>query len=129
MKPQTAEWIDKAEGDWRVARRELEGEDPVYEAICFHAQQCAEKYLKALLEEQGVEVPKTHDLVVLLNSLVDKPSGIEREWAVLARLTTYAVAFRYPGEEAAREDAEESLGSAARVRESVRGKLGVTSDL
>ena len=48
MKPETAEWIQKAEGDRGTARREFAVEDtPNYDAVCFHAQQCAEKYLKA----------------------------------------------------------------------------------
>jgi len=127
MKPQTAEWIEKAEGDWRVAQRELGSEDPVYDAVCFHAQQCAEKYLKALMEEQGLSAPKTHDLVVLLNSLVDRPLGMDRERAALARLSTYAVAFRYPGEEAVAEDAEESLKTALRIRAWAREKLGLSN--
>ncbi len=125
MKPQTAEWIEKAEGDWRVAQRELGSENPVYDAVCFHAQQCAEKYLKAVLEEQGQDIPKTHDLVVLLNLLPDRPLEIEGERAALARLSTYAVGFRYPGEDAAPEDAQESLEVARRIREQVRGKLAL----
>jgi hypothetical protein len=50
MKPLTQEWIEKAEGDFRTARRELQAKRlPNYDAVCFHAQQCAEKYLKARL--------------------------------------------------------------------------------
>jgi HEPN domain-containing protein len=67
MKPETQEWIEKAEGDFKVARREIQTTDPVYEAVCFHAQQCAEKYLKALLEEQILVFRKTHDLVELID--------------------------------------------------------------
>ncbi len=52
MKPITLEWIDKAEGDWHSAQREYRARlRPNYDAACFHAQQCAEKYLKARLEE------------------------------------------------------------------------------
>jgi len=54
MKPETQEWIEKAEGDLKVARRETQTADPVYDAVCFHAQQCAEKYLKAVLEEHNI---------------------------------------------------------------------------
>ena len=44
------EWVEKAEGDSRTAEREgTVGEGPNYDAVCFHAQQCAEKYLKAFL--------------------------------------------------------------------------------
>jgi HEPN domain-containing protein len=65
MKRTTSEWAQKAEGDWRVAPRERQSPDPVWEAVCFHAQQCAEKYLKALLEEREIAFAKTHDLVIL----------------------------------------------------------------
>src|SRR5262245_6490438 len=52
MKPLTHEWIGKAEGDFATARREVRARKaPNYDAACFHAQQCVEKYLKALLQE------------------------------------------------------------------------------
>jgi len=55
MRDDTRQWISKAEGDFHVAERELSVTDqPSYDAICFHAQQCSEKYLKAFLSEQGV---------------------------------------------------------------------------
>ena len=40
MKKLTLEWIKKAEGDYLVAKREFKSAPPVYEAVCFHAQQC-----------------------------------------------------------------------------------------
>jgi HEPN domain-containing protein len=52
MNPLTVEWVDKAEGDMAIAKRELRArKQPNYDAVCFHAQQCVEKYLKALLQE------------------------------------------------------------------------------
>lgn len=72
MKPETHEWIDKAEGDWKVAQREMGAADPVWNVTSFLAQQCAEKYLKAYLEERNIPFGKTHDLVVLLNSRRDQ---------------------------------------------------------
>lgn len=60
------EWIHKAEGDYRTALREMAAtEDPNYDAVCFHAQQCIEKLVKAALIAQGVVPPKTHDLHLL----------------------------------------------------------------
>ena len=68
MKAETAEWIEKAEGDLRTARREFSvSDEPNYDAACFHAQQCAEKYLKARMIEVGVTFPRIHDLEALLN--------------------------------------------------------------
>jgi HEPN domain-containing protein len=67
MNKLTAEWVEKAEGDYATTRRELRARlQPNYDAACFHAQQTAEKYLKAFLQEQGVAFPKTHNLIELL---------------------------------------------------------------
>jgi HEPN domain-containing protein len=125
MKPQTAEWIEKAEGDWKVAQREWAGTEPVYDAICFHAQQTVEKYMKALLEEHELDVPKMHDLLVLLGLLVNILPELEEERISLAELSTCAVAFRYPGESAVREDAEASLQTAGKLRNLVRKKFNL----
>ena len=55
MQPLTSEWIDKAEGDFATMMREMQVQDyPNYDAVCFHAQQCAEKYLKARLQESNI---------------------------------------------------------------------------
>ncbi|MBN2181121.1 MAG: HEPN domain-containing protein [Sedimentisphaerales bacterium] len=79
MKPMTTEWISKAEGDFAIMEREcLVTDNPNYDGICFHAQQCAEKYLKARLCEADISFGKIHDLVVLL----DKIHEIEPMWEV-----------------------------------------------
>jgi len=71
MRVESIEWVEKAEGDWHTAGRELRTtEFPNYDAVCFHAQQCAEKYLKALLTERNVRFPKMHHLPTLLDLLV-----------------------------------------------------------
>lgn len=63
MQPLTIEWITKAEGDLATAWRELRArKSPNYDSACFHAQQCAEKYLKASLQEAGSPFGKTHNL-------------------------------------------------------------------
>ena len=70
MNPLTVEWIDKAEGDFTTALRELRArKSPNYDGACFHAQQCVEKYLKARLQESGIAFSKTHNLTVLLDLL------------------------------------------------------------
>jgi HEPN domain-containing protein len=67
MQQHTQEWVDKAEGDFITAQRELDASPPNYDAVAFHAQQCAEKYLKARLVEAGVKFPYVHDLSVILD--------------------------------------------------------------
>ena len=67
------EWVVKAEGDMTCLEREWRArKNPVYDAVCFHAQQCVEKYLKACLQEAGIEFEKTHKLVYLLDLLQTK---------------------------------------------------------
>jgi HEPN domain-containing protein len=79
MKPTTAEWIEKAEGDFATMQRESRARrNPNYDAICFHAQQCAEKYLKARLVEADISFGKVHDLVALLDQIL----AIQPDWEV-----------------------------------------------
>jgi len=124
MKPETAEWIEKAEGDWRVARREVGAGDPVWNVVCFLAQQCAEKYLKAFLEEQNLPYRKTHDLVVLLGSTQDLLPELEAAREPLARLTVFGVAARYPGSQADAYATDDAMKTAETVRSAVRARLG-----
>jgi len=128
MKPETEEWITKAEGDLRTAVREsTANESPNYDAACFHAQQCAEKYLKARLVEGGYPVPKIHDLDALLNRVLTlEPSwGILREG--LQQLTDMAVEIRYPGLTADADDAELAIQVASHSRKLARIALQMTA--
>ena len=66
MKPLAAEWVSKAEGDYAIVERESRArKNPSYDGIRFHAQQCAEKYLKARLCQAGIRFEKVHDLPAL----------------------------------------------------------------
>lgn len=65
-----AEWIAKAENDLLNATHTLTlGSRCPTDTVCFHAQQCAEKYLKALLSFRGSDFAKTHDLEALASRL------------------------------------------------------------
>ena len=61
MKKSTREWVKKAEQDYVLAVQGSRSEVPVHDGVCFHCQQCAEKYLKGLMEELGLAVPKTRN--------------------------------------------------------------------
>ena len=120
------EWVEKAEGDYLTAGRELRAsESPNFDAVCFHSQQCVEKLMKGLLIHLGVLPPKTHDLVSLDRLLPPVCAGWSWPVQELRSLSQAAVAFRYPGEAAIREDASESYGIASRMRERLRHLLGV----
>src|SRR5437867_615320 len=103
MKAGTREWVEKAEADFATAGRELRARrQPNYDAACFHAQQCAEKYLKAKLVAAKIRFTKTHDLQRLLDLVLPCEPLWEPFRPLLIDLSRFAVAFRYPGESATR---------------------------
>ena len=124
MNATVKEWLDKAEKDFATARREFQvTEDPNYDAVCFHAQQCIEKLMKALLIRLGVFPTKTHDLAYLNQLLA--PACPEWSWPLedLRFLTRAAVAFRYPGESSDKEEAQQALHIATGLREKLLALL------
>ena len=126
MTPLTQEWADKAEGDFATAQREFRvRKAPNYDAVCFHAQQCAEKYLKARLQEAGISFSKTHHLPLLLDLLLPVEPTLAVLRSPLLTLNVYAVHVRYPGETADKEMARESLAACQDVRQLLRQSLGL----
>ncbi len=104
------EWINKAEGDWHSANRELRArKNPNYDAACFHAQQCAEKYLKAFMQLKMRPYPKIHNLIELMELCLKFCSTFELYRDILFTLNQYSVLFRYPGEEADRAEAKNAV--------------------
>jgi HEPN domain-containing protein len=89
------EWISRARSDLALARARPEG---VYlEDLCFHAQQAAEKAIKALLIRHGVKFPYVHDLAALLTRLERATGDLPDSIRQAERLTQFAVEARYPG--------------------------------
>lgn len=128
MQPLTIEWIDKAEGDFATAQRELRARNaPNFDAACFHAQQCAEKYLKARLQEAGIPIPHTHDLVALLTPLLAIEPGWSSLVSDLRALSVFGVVFRYPGVSADRSLARDAVARCKRARAVIRSGLGLPS--
>ena len=118
-------WITYAEEDYRAAKMLLGLKKPLLGAACFHAQQCGEKYLKALLILKDVDFPKTHDLSTL-NTLCNQNgifTGFDSQQ--LADLTKFAVQARYPGSQPTSEEAEEMLVIAKIIRRFARPFLGL----
>lgn len=118
-------WIEKAENDFRNAEYVITlKEDCPFDTVCFHCQQSAEKYLKALLIHYETEFPRTHDLVVLCNLLRNSgcvPFSVEE----LHPLNRYSIEARYPGvwEPVDEEDAVAALKIARQIRTAARGLL------
>jgi HEPN domain-containing protein len=72
------EWINKSEEDWQVVCLLSDSDLEAYNTICFHAQQCAEKLLKALLIYHQIVPEYTHNLVRLRQKL----SNYYSDWNV-----------------------------------------------
>ena len=100
---------------------------PVYDAMCFHAQHCVEKYCKAWLVEQHIDFPRTHDLEALAKLCLPSLAALTALMDGLRFLTSFAVEIRYPGIFAARQDAERCWQSALQVRVLFREQLGLES--
>lgn len=125
MNPLTREWIQKAEGDYTIMLQNHQSSTPVYDGICFHAQQCIEKYLKAWLQEANIPFSKTHDLKDLLRLITPTLPAWEAWHEDFSPFTTHAVDLRYPGEFATAEDAEHAVRICTEVRQAVRVELNV----
>jgi HEPN domain-containing protein len=126
MKPLTIEWIEKAEEDWDMLLKAYRARKrPAYNAACFHAQQCAEKYLKGWLEEAGIAFAKTHDLEQLLK----QAHVIQPTWSALqtelSYLNNFSVLFRYPGRSANQAEAKKAVADCRKVRRIIRTAFGL----
>ena len=126
MKFLTREWIEKAENDWGSLQREIRArKNPNYDAACFFAQQCVEKYIKARLVEEGIYFKKVHDLTYLLGLVAE----VEPLWTAYEKefrlLTDYAIEFRYPGASADLELAKITLKICKSFRTTARHSFGL----
>ena len=121
--PQVRQWVEKAEHDVRNAEHTLTipDEDCPFDTVCFHAQQCVEKYLKGWLASRRLDVPRSHDLVVLLNlALAAGFQGASPQ--DVQPLNRYTIEARYPGDwdPIDRTEAEQAVATARRIRKAVR---------
>jgi HEPN domain-containing protein len=127
MKQTTAEWVAKAEADFATMQRESRvRKNPNYDAVCFHAQQSAEKYIKARLCEADISFGKVHDLVALLEQVLTVEPRWEKFREDLAYLSDFAVSFRYPGESADKDIARDVKKRCTRFRKAARLTLNLT---
>jgi HEPN domain-containing protein len=116
MKGMTAEWLAKAEEDYSVAGGLLRRRRVPADSVCFHSQQAAEKFLKALLQERGMHFGKTHDLEGLLRLCMAAFPQLTLLAGDAQLLNDYAVRYRYPGIDATKKQAQSAVKAAGRVR-------------
>ncbi len=94
------QWLKHGDEDLSLATHAmtLQAEEAPYRLIAYHAQQCAEKYLKAYLVYCGVDFPYTHNISALLE-LCSEHSDWAAKLQDAEKLTLYSITTRYPGEE------------------------------
>jgi HEPN domain-containing protein len=91
-----ADWMRHARSDLAMACAPASA-DILKEALCFHAQQAAEKGIKAVLLARGISFPRTHNLTVLMD-LIPHDIAPSEDVRLAAGLSLYAVTTRYPGD-------------------------------
>lgn len=112
-------WFKKAENDILNAENTIKMENPPCDTICFHAQQCAEKYLKGFLTFHKINFPKTHSLEDLVELCKQVAPEIETELENVEILSSYGIEVRYPDEiyyDIPKEDAQEAIDLARKIK-------------
>ncbi|HCP31672.1 TPA: DNA-binding protein [Candidatus Acetothermia bacterium] len=121
------EWIEKAEADIRTAEREAVVTDrPNWDAVCLHAQQSVEKYLKAILQQKRIPFHKTHDLSSLAEPLLPTYPEWEALSDSLKRLSLFAAELHYSGEAASKQDAMQAVEAMRQWCSRLREPLGIS---
>ena len=128
MNPLTSEWVQRAEEDYTIMRLIQREQNAMYNGICFHAQQCIEKYLKAWLQEANLTVPRTHNLEELLALILPTQPAWHNWQPDFKVITEYAVESRYPGNPATEDNAQHAIHICDAVRQAVRTQLKLPSE-
>ena len=120
------EWIEKAEADYKSAvALQRRRKEPLPDIVCYHCQQCVEKYLKAYLIAQGSTPPRIHDLVDLLNLCAFYDATLTARLPLVYVLNPYGVLMRYPGMTATVAEAQAAVHAMRRLRTILRRTLGL----
>jgi HEPN domain-containing protein len=116
-------WIERADEDYLLALSAIRRKVPLTYGATFHAQQCIEKYLKALLISRQIAFPRTHDLAAL--GYLCQQAGIilPINDDGLELITTYAVETRYPGTKPTIDESKDAIRLARIMRQFIKRTL------
>jgi HEPN domain-containing protein len=122
-----ARWLAKAKNDLITARTMLETDPPITDIVCFHAQQCTEKALKAFLVVADIHVEKTHYLPRLVELCSRVEPGFQKLKEAAVELTDYTVASRYSDDwrDIPLAEAIEAVRLAEMILSFIQGKIGI----
>ncbi|NMF86271.1 HEPN domain-containing protein [Nodosilinea sp. P-1105] len=112
-------WFTKAEADLRAAELLLKTANPLLDIVCYHAQQCAEKYLKGYLILRSVSFKFVHELVYLTRLCVDQDPAFSEIIDIASELQDYATGVRYPDDdldEPTFQEAERAVNFAKEIK-------------
>ncbi|MDO8971006.1 MAG: HEPN domain-containing protein [Saprospiraceae bacterium] len=118
-------WAAQAEEDFALAQSALRRKIPLTYGANFHAQQCIEKYFKAVLLTSHLPFPKTHDLVALSDLCLQAGILLPVDMDDLERLNAYSVLVRYPGNRATVEEVQEAVQLMRTLRRFLQKYLGI----
>ncbi|RJO68019.1 MAG: HEPN domain-containing protein [Myxococcales bacterium] len=119
-------WIEKADSDLLNIQNNINGRQVPWDTVCFHAQQAAEKLLKAVLVFHGQIPPKTHDLLLLQKKCLNYEPELSSLEGDLQLLDSYSETSRYLGdyiESIEEEDGLEAVEAAKRIRVTIQAKF------
>ncbi len=118
-------WLLRASEDLRAGKHDLTARPPLCNDVAFHAQQCAEKAMKAFLVYHERPFRKTHNLTELGGAVARIEPALAELMREASLMTEFAWRFRYPGDSASvsERDALQSIELAERVLAEVRGWL------
>ena len=104
-------WCEKAESDYHGFIILTHSEPLLYDLAFFHAQQAVEKWLKAVMIKYNLSPPKTHDLLLLIDLLVDVYPVLDTpEWYAKGQtLLGLAIEVRYPNDVVPKENLADKL--------------------
>jgi HEPN domain-containing protein len=123
-----AEWVAKAEANFRSARRLLQTKPPLTCQSCFHSYECADKYVKAVLTHIGVRCGNTLPLTAAFARLEKRLSEWRAHRASALLLAGFDEAILYPGRTATLIEAHAARRHCATLRSQARSDLGLPTD-
>ena len=114
-------WMRRAGEDLAVAEQLLSAGVPYFGSIGFHAQQAAEKFLKAFLVWHQIEFPKTHDLSLLLQLIAVREESLSSSLQGILVMADYAVDTRYPADlpDLTADEASQAVELARKTKDAV----------
>ena len=118
-------WFAKADEDLEMARRALGPDHALPAMACYHAQQCAEKYLKGYLVAHGVPFRLVHDLGYLVGLCAGINPAFTNLRPAAITLNPFVATARYPSEAAQEPDieaAEKAIAVAEQIAAAVARK-------